>query len=140
MRIDKRLTNSFCVTSDYGHLFEVQSELIETAANWRSIGVALHLKPEFLQNTEKRYGSDPRACLTWILMEWLMRKYDVEKFGEPTWQRLVEAVGHPAGGTNMALAREIARRHNTEGMTFCGSAFIICEQILLSCTALPVIL
>ena len=110
----KCIADLSCVTSDYGHLFDVQSELIETAANWRSIGLALHLKPEFLQNTEKRYGSDPRACLTWILMEWLMRNYNVERFGEPTWQRLVEVVGHPAGGADMNLARTIGRRHKAE--------------------------
>ena len=40
-----------------------------------------------------------------------MRKYNVEKFGVPTWQRLVEVVGHSAGGANMALARKIAGRH-----------------------------
>ena len=45
-----------------------------------------------------------------------MRNYNVERFGEPTWQRLVEAVGHPAGGANMALARDIARRHRAVGM------------------------
>ena len=92
-------------------LFDVQSELNEVAANWRSIGIALRLKPDFLQNIEARYSNEPRTCLTWILMEWLMRNYNVERFGEPTWQQLVEAVGHPAGGANMALARNIARRH-----------------------------
>ena len=41
----------------------------------------------------------------------------MEKFGEPTWQKLVETVGHPAGGGNMELARNIARRHRAEGMS-----------------------
>ena len=102
--------------SDLGDdLFDVQSELNEAATNWRSIGIALRLKPDFLQSTETRYSSDPRACLSWMLMEWLMRNYNVKKFGEPTWQQLVKAVGHPAGGANMALAREIARRHKAAG-------------------------
>ena len=39
------------------------------------------------------------------------------KFGEPTWKRLVEVVGQPAGGANMALARKIGRRHKTGGMS-----------------------
>ena len=52
-----------------------------------------------------------------------MRNYDVHKFGEPTWQQLVEAVGHPAGGANMAHARKIARRHKAGGMSseWCSS-------------------
>ena len=49
--------------------------------------------------------------------EWLKRNYKVEKFGEPTWQRLVEAVGNPAGGEDMALARKIAGRHKAGGMS-----------------------
>ena len=44
-----------------------------------------------------------------------MRNYNVEQFGEPTWKQLVEAVGHREGGANMALAREIARRHKAGG-------------------------
>ena len=52
-----------------------------------------------------------------MVTEWLKRNYDVKKFGEPTWQKLVEAVSHPAGGANTALAEEIARRHKTEDET-----------------------
>ena len=97
-------------------LFDVQSELITVAANWKSIGIALRLRPDLLERTETKYCSDPLKCLSDIVMEWLMRNYNVERFGEPTWQHLVEAVGHPAGGANMALARDIARRHRTMGM------------------------
>ena len=95
----------------------MQKELIPVAANWRSIGIALRLKSDFLQSIDTRYSGDPRACLSWMVMEWLMRNYNVEKFGQPTWQRLVEALGDPAGGDNMALARDIARRHKTGGMS-----------------------
>ena len=101
----------------------MQSELIAVAANWRSIGVALRLKPDFLQSIDTRYSSDPCACLSWMVMEWLMRNYNVEKFGEPSWRMLVEAVAHPAGGANTALARRIAMRHKAEGL--CSGSFIV---------------
>ena len=39
----------------------------------------------------------------------------MKRFGEPTWQWLVEVVGHPAGGANTVLAREIATRHKAGG-------------------------
>ena len=35
----------------------------------------------------------------------------VEKFGKPTWRRLVEAVKDHVGGNNCALAQTIARDH-----------------------------
>ena len=93
----------------------MQSELLPVVTKWKSIGFALHLKPKSLDGIETRYNGDPPACLAAIVTEWLNRNYNVKRFGEPTWQHLVEAVGHPAGGVNVALAREIARNHMTEG-------------------------
>jgi len=54
-----------------------------------------------------------------MVKEWLKRNYDVRKFGEPTWRWLVEAVSSPAGGANMALAKDMARRHKAGGITLC---------------------
>ena len=44
----------------------------------------------------------------------------MKRFGEPTWQALVDAVAHPAGGANMALARDMARRHKAGGRLISG--------------------
>ena len=96
-------------------LFDVQSELIPVTAKWRSIGTALRLKSDVLESIQVGSGSDPPACLASMVTEWLKRNYNVNRFGEPTWQKLVEAVGHPAGGANMAAARDIARKHKAGG-------------------------
>ena len=106
----------FLFTSDLNDsLFDVQSELISSAAKWKSIGSALRLKHDSLANIEAGNSSDPLACLASMVTEWLKRNYNVGKFGEPTWQMLVKAVGHPAGGANIALAKNIARRHEAYG-------------------------
>ena len=97
----------------------MQNELLPVATKWKSIGFALHLKPKILDGIETRYNGDPQACLAVMVTEWLDRNYNVKRFGEPTWQHLVEAVGHPAGGASVALAREIAGNHKGEG-TLCG--------------------
>ena len=109
----------FCrdVYSGLDDLFDVQEELIPVCARWKSIGIALRLMSNILDRTEVRNRGEPIACLTTMVAHWLKRKYNVERFGEPTWQMLVEAVAHPAGGANTALAREIARRHKTRGMS-----------------------
>ena len=96
-------------------LFDVQSDLIPVTAKWRSIGTALRLKADVLESIQAGSGSDPPACLASMVTEWLRRNYNVKRFGEPTWQRLVKAVGHPAGGGNTAVARDIARRHKAGG-------------------------
>ena len=103
--------------SDLDDLFDVQKELIQVSAKWRSIGIALRLNPNILDGIETRYSGDPPACLTSTLTEWLNKNYNVKRFGEPTWQAMVKAVGDPAGGANMALARDMARRHKAGGMS-----------------------
>ena len=98
-------------------LFDVKKELILVAARWRDVGIALRLKPNTLDNIETKYNSDPHRCLELMVTEWLRRNYNVRKFGEPTWQKLVEAVNSPAGGANSALASDIAERHQSGGMS-----------------------
>ena len=97
----------------------MQSELIPVAAKWRSIGNALRLKHGVLENIHTKHSGNPDECLLNVVTEWLKRNYNMEKFGEPTWQWLVKAVDHPAGGANKALALEIATRHKVEGIYVC---------------------
>ena len=109
----------FClvVYSDLDDLFDVQKELISVSAQWKSIGIALRVKLNVLDAIQTRYSGDPPACLTSTVTEWLNRNYNVKRFGEPTWQALVKAVCDPAGGANMALARDMATRHKAGGMS-----------------------
>ena len=95
----------------------MHSELIPVTATWKSIGAALRLKASTLNAIESSSSGDHSACLASVVEEWLKRNYNVMRFGEPTWQRLVEAVAHPAGGANPGLARDIARRHKAGGMS-----------------------
>ena len=96
---------------DIDDLFDVKKELNPVSAKWKSLGIALRLKPNILDGIKAENSGDPIACLTSTVTEWLNRNYNVKRFGEPTWRRLVEAVGDPAGGANMSLARDIAGRH-----------------------------
>ena len=104
-------------TLDLNDLFEVKSELTPVVAHWKDIGIALRLNPNILGRIDAGNSGDPTACLTSMVTEWLKRNYNKEKFGEPTWRWLVQAVGDPAGGADMALASSIAGRHKTESGT-----------------------
>ena len=99
----------------FDDFFSVQSELSPVATKWKSIGAALRLKSDVLENIAASNG-DPHACMSEMVIEWLKKNYDVRKYGEPTWQRLVEVVVHPSGGANSALARNMARKHKARGM------------------------
>jgi len=96
------------------HTSEVIKELNEVTARWKAVGIALGLKPGSLDTF---HGSEPHQNLTLMVTEWLKRNYNVTKFGEPTWQKLVEVVSSPTGGANKAHARDIAERHKAGGMS-----------------------
>ena len=101
---------------DLDDLFDVQSELNPTASNWKSLGLALRLKPDVLDTIQAGNTGNPTACLLATLKEWLNRNYNMKRFGEPTWQHLVKAVSHPAGGGNVSLATKIAQNHKAKSM------------------------
>ena len=76
------------------------------AARWRDIGLALGISDSKLETIEAN-KSDVRDRLTDMLRLWLNRAYNVEKYGEPSWQSLREAVRSPAGGDSPATADDI---------------------------------
>ena len=92
-------------------LFDVTSELNPVCAKWKSIGIALRLSHSTLESIQANNNNNSTTCLTSVVTEWLKKNYNVQRFGEPSWQWLVKAVGDPAGGANMALATEIAGKH-----------------------------
>ena len=55
--------------------------------------------------------SDAEQALNDVLLLWLCQKYNVRRFGPPTWKMLVEAVDKKTGGNNHELAKEIASNH-----------------------------
>ena len=98
-------------------LFDVQKELYQVSAKWQSIGIALRLDPDILDGIQIMNNAEPQACMSSMLTKWLKRNYNVTRFGEPTWQWLVDVVGDSAGGAHMVLARDIARRYKLRGMS-----------------------
>ena len=90
----------------------MKKAVLPIAVRWRDIGIALRLKQGDLDTVETL--ACPRKCLSEMLTIWLRKKYNVEKFGEPTWRRLVEVVMDPAGGADPALAHSIAEKHRVK--------------------------
>ena len=95
-----------CVSAGYHDLFELIEILDPVNTRWRYIGLALRLDPAKLDEIEKE-NNELEDRLTKVLTLWLKKMYNTVKFGEPSWTLLAEAVGHPVGGKDSALAEQI---------------------------------
>ena len=96
--------------TDEDDLIDTIKALTGVAANWRDIGIFLRIRPSQLETIQVQ-GYTPMESMREMLITWLQRNYNVERFGEPTWKKLVEAVSHSAGGGNSSLAMKIASEH-----------------------------
>ena len=92
-------------------LCDILKELTGVAARWRNIGILLGIPPSDLDAVR---SDRPIDCMLEMLLAWLRKAYNVNRFGEPTWLKLVEVVANKAGGENTSLAEDIAGRHKCE--------------------------
>ena len=79
-------------------------------SRWKYVGLALRLDHDQLKKIEKE-NKDLEDCLNEMVTLWLKKNYITERFGEPSWKLLVEAVGDPAGGNDQALAEQIDAKY-----------------------------
>ena len=93
-------------------LVDVVEEVMDLASRWHSLGLALRLKPAELDTISSKNHTNPTDCLKDMLLAWLQQRYDIIKFGLPSWRMLCQAILKSAGGNNPALSRKIAERHH----------------------------
>ena len=89
---------------------EVLGCTVDLTTCYYELGIEFGLPPQELTAIQNKTIGNP---LTSVLLAWLNQCYNTEKYGLPTWQRLVEAVDSPAGGNNHELAKTIASKHTT---------------------------
>ena len=92
--------------------FEVIAALTSVSSRWKHIGSALGLSQDVLNAIQLTIGTDHSEALSRMVSKWLSQSYNVERFGRPSWDRLVKAVTHEAGGANKHKADEIAKTHS----------------------------
>ena len=93
-------------------LLDIVEEVNDLAPRWKSLGLALRLKPAKLGTISFKNHTDPTECLNDMLLAWLQQRYDFKRFGPPSWRMLCQAISNAAGGNNPALARSIAEHHH----------------------------
>ena len=94
-----------------GNAHDVKLAVMSVAANCRLFGGALGLPAPTLSRIFKDNPGDSREALGQVVDTWLAQGYDTNRYGMPSWRKLVNAVASPAGGNNHLLARKIAEDH-----------------------------
>ena len=69
--------------------------------------------------------------MTDMIELWLSKSYKVELFGEPSWQRLVTAVGSYAGARDKAAAEKIASLLNHRKLSFQYCIMVVHEYVFI---------
>ena len=94
-------------------MVDILEALLPIKSVYLALGRCLRLKAADLKSIQAANPSesDSEQALTDTLELWLQQKYNVEKFGRPTWRILVEAVDRKVGGNNPELAKSIAAEH-----------------------------
>ena len=86
-------------------------EVVNIQSSYYQFGIELGLPLREMDVVKKEFQHDIVQAFTEVLRIWLRHRYNVEKYGAPTWRRLVEAVDNPAGGNNHALAKIVAQHY-----------------------------
>ena len=114
-------------------LTDITEAMQDVASNFPLIGTALHLMSGDVKIIRKECVGDYRSGLEQVILMWLKQNYNVDRFGEPTWRKVVQVVDKPNGGNNHALAKKIAAAHQGDQLfflfiSFTESSIIICPD------------
>ena len=93
-------------------------EVYDCRGKWRNLCLILGISCGDLSAIRKDQFGVTDDCLQEGLTCWL-KGYDTEKYGPPTWRRLVDAVANSAGGDDHALALDIAGKHKSKLKLVC---------------------
>ena len=114
-----------CVGED--DLSAVLKALLEVLSEWKLIGIGFGLKSSKLKQIEEAQRGNLKKCLVDVIMDWLNRNYDSDRFGEPSWRKMVEVVADPAAGDNVVLAKAIADSHLCECLNSMSIITVLCQ-------------
>ena len=72
-----------------------------------------------------------------MVLDWLKGVHNVQKYGHPSWRVLVQAVAHPAGGANPALAQSIAAKHPGNYHSYVSECPVVSHVLVSPVASVP---
>ena len=96
-------------------LLDMMTALVALFHKWKEIGTALGLRHYILEIIEAKCRTNVRLALQEVMVEFVRKNYNCDRFGEPSWQSLAKAIAHPVGAADLPVALEIASAHPAKG-------------------------
>ena len=90
------------------------------AAKYAEIGRGFGLAPSTIESIRDNHPRDNSGALQDVITTWIRQEHNTKKFGLPSWQKVVEAIGE----VDKSLARKIAKDHPIQSTT--GSYITAC--------------
>ena len=118
-------------------VFNVYEELLPMSESWGQLALGLRLPLSMKSLIAKKHHNDPQDCLLAVVEEWLKGVHNVQKYGHPSWRTLVQAVAHPAGGANPALAHSIAAKHPGNHSSHATESPVVSYMLVSPVTSVP---
>ena len=106
------------------------SALEPLESRWRDIGRKLGMLPSAIDSILADH-SKSGPCLSEVIKHWLQQNYDTNKFGQPSWKKLAEAVS----GLDKRLFNSLAKNHKAgdeESLTTKNEQACLSGEIKLS--------
>lgn len=91
----------------------IRMAMINVSSHWYNIGIHVGIPTGTLDKFRSKNRNDPDNCLTCVLAEWL--KNCSERWGPPTWRKVIIAVSSRVGGDHPAQACKIAKEYKEYG-------------------------
>lgn len=97
---------------DESNIKEVFAAVYILRSKYYRLGRSLGLHADDLDAIRLDNPHNAHDALNDVLLTWLRQEYNVNKFGSPSWKRLIEAVGDKTGGGNPKLAKSLSGTFN----------------------------
>ena len=92
-------------------IHDVCDAVHKLSGRWSDLCFGLKLSPSDEEAIRETCSGYPKKQLREVLKIWLRKKYNYQKYGHPSWQFLVRAIGDQSGADDCALAETIGKKH-----------------------------
>ena len=99
-----------CILSDEESWNDVIIACSPLAAKWKQLSGFMGLSFKTIR-TIKENNDDNEGSWNEALMQWILRDYNTEKYGLPSWKSLLKTVSR----VDQSLFEELAREHQAKG-------------------------